>query len=314
MLRNWAHIVRTLALFGALAHFTSVLASAQIGCPYADVRIPLRVPAEVDAVRFSDLGFAAWNGLDASFLLENRGAKEIVDITVVLAFQTKNADYTQPVVFEAAPDTKQPSDYLIPAERVEPLPDPILPGRKKWISGTSPYTPPECPTSAQVTMLHVHFGDGSDLRWESSDWWTEPLLYDYPMYLSIPDGKAWTADEYFFIGRINREGQLDYIRPFPETVEVPSETVAEALRRLTFSPGLVKGKQPYVANLILIVKFIRPTTAKTVSKQTVREPVKQSKTAVFISLDSPRDSSETDWRFDFGRGFGYTTTVTHHEH
>ncbi len=305
---------RRAAFLCILAHLTCVRVAADIGCPSADVHIPLHVPREIGAVRLSDLRFATWDGLDASFLLENRASKEIVYLTIVLAYRTKNGDYVQSVVYEAAPDTKQPSDYLIPAERVESLPHPILPGQKKRISGRSPYTPDQCPVSAQVIMLNVHFDDGSDLRWESSHWWTEPLLFDYPMYLSIPDSKAWTAGEYFFIGRVNREGQLDYVKPYPDTVEVPSGTVAEALKKLTFSPGLDKSKQPYVANLILIVKFVRPQASKTAVEQTVHKPVKQSKPAVFISLDPPRDSNEIDWRFYFGGGFGYTTTIVHREH
>jgi hypothetical protein len=276
------------------------------------MHLPLHVPSEVSSVALSDLGIAAWNGLDASFLLENRTTKEITYLTIVLGYQTKDGGYVLTAVYEAAPDTKQPSDYLIPAELVEPLPHPILPGQKKYISGRSPYTPDECPMSARLLMLDLHLGDGSNLRWESSTWLTEPLLYDYPRLLSIPDSKAWTADYYFFIGRVNREGQLDFVAPYPGTVEVPSGTVAEALKKLTFSPGLDKGK-PYVAFLILIVKFNRPPGEQAGPKQTVRWPVRQGKSPVFISLDAI-DSSEIEWSFDFGRGFGYTTTVAHYEH
>jgi len=299
---------RKITSFVILACFICLPASANIGCPSADNRIPVSVPPEIEAVKLSDLGFAAWKSLDASFLLKNQASKEIVYLTIVLEYQTKNADYSQSVVYEAAPQTKQPSDYLIPAERVEPLPHPIFPGQEKWISGSSPYTPPECPVSARVIMLDIHFGDGSSLRWESSDWWTEPLLADYSTYLSIPDSKAWTSDKYFFLGKINREGQLEDIEPF---TKVPSATVAEALKKLTFSPSLVKGK-PQVTAIVLIIRFNRQKAAETVPEQDAQEPI-ITKPAVFISL-TPRDSNETDWGFVFGSGFGYTTSVIHREH
>ncbi|MGB8521519.1 MAG: hypothetical protein WCD43_01015 [Candidatus Acidiferrales bacterium] len=259
-------------------------------------------------MRLSDLRIAAWNGLDAVFLLENRGNKEIVYLTVVLEYQTKSGDDLEAVVFEAAPDTRQPSNNFIPAERVEPLPQPILPGQTKQVSGRSPYTPCECPASARVTMLHIHFGDGSDLGWEASDWQTEPLLYDYPTNLSIPDSNSWSANEYFFMATVNREGHLVEVAPIPGTPVAPSETIADGMKKLTFSPGLDKGK-PRTSNLILRVKFIRPGVVKTAPERTVQEPI-ISKPAVFISL-YPRDSGEIDWSFDFGRGFGYTTTITH---
>jgi hypothetical protein len=289
-------------------------ASAETVCSSADVRIPLHVPPEIGAVRISDLGLAAWNGLSASFLLENRGSKEISSLTVVLEYETKKGDYSQAVVYQAATDTKRPRDNLIRAESVEPLPHPILPGTKEWISGNSPYTPPECPVSARLIMLDIHFGDDSDLRWESADWWTEPLLADYPTRLSIPDSSNWTSDEYLFIGRVNGEGKLDLVEPLENVVplpgasEVPSGTVAEALKKLTFSPGLDRGK-PSVANLIFVVKFIRPGAVKTVHKRPEHESIR-SKPTVFISL-YPRDSSEKDWGLEFGNGFGQTRTVIH---
>jgi hypothetical protein len=38
-----------------------------------------------------------------------------------------------------------------------------------------------------------------------------------------------------------------------------------------------------------------------------------TKPVVYITLDPPRDAHETEWRFYFGNGFGYTTTVVHRE-
>jgi hypothetical protein len=244
---------RRVSFLGVLALLASLQTSGEIGCPSADMLLPLDAPPEIGAVRFSDLRIAAWNGLDARFLLENRGNKEIDYLTVVLEYQTKSG----------------------------------------------------------VTMVHIHFGDGSDLSWESSNWRTEPLLYDYPTNLSIPDSKSWSADEYFFTATVNREGHLDEVGPIPGTPAVPSGTVAEGLKKLIFSPGLDKGK-PRTSNLILRVKFIRPGVVKTAPERTVQESI-TSKPAVFISL-YPRDSDEIDWSFSFGRGFGYTTTITHPEH
>jgi hypothetical protein len=279
-------------------------------CESTNVRVPLRVEPEISAVTMSDLALAAWNGLDASFRLKNDTNKPILYLTVIIAFQGSKKAYEQAVVFEAAPDTKQPSDYLIPAERVDPLPKPILPGEEKFISGRSPYTPDECPVYARVLMLDVHFVDGSDLRWTSSHWWTEPLLSDYPLYLSIPDAKAWTAREYVFDGKVNAKGRLDDVAPSPAVPSVPSNSVAEALQRLTFAPRLDNGK-PVDSNVILVVKFVRPDAEKAMMNS--MEPA-TSKPVVFVTFDSPRDPSENNWRFDFGRGFGYTTTIVHREH
>jgi hypothetical protein len=165
-------------------------------------------------------------------------------------------------------------------------------------------------------MLDIHFGDGSDLRWESSDWWTEPLLASYPTNLSIPDSKSWTSDEYSFIGRVNSEGKMDLVVPLdkvlpsPHDSEVPSGTVAEALKKLTFAPRLCNGK-PCVANLILIVKFERSGVATTITDRDAHQR-DTSKPTVFISL-FPRNSDETDWGLEYGNGFGYTTAIAHHE-
>ena len=300
-----------LAFLGFLSYFICLPAPASIGCPSVGMGIPIQVPPDISAVSLSNLRFAAWNSLDASFFIENRAAKEITYLTIVLEYRMKKGAYSLAVVYEAAPDTIQPSDYRIPAEYVQPLPRPILPGQKKRISGSSPYTPPECPGSVRLIMLDIHFGDNSSLRWESSGWWTAPLLSDYPEYLTIPDSRSWTSEQYFFLAMVNREGQLEQVVPIPSTSTLPSGTVTENLKKLSFFPYLGEGK-PQVASIILILKFNRPGAEKGASKSISEVPT-ISKPAVFISLH-PRDSQETDWDFDFGRGFGYKTTRIYREH
>jgi len=175
-------------------------AARNVGCPppAASIPVSIEVPPEVNEVTLTELGIAAWNGLDAQFLLGNRTSKSIDYLTIVLDFRMKEGDGRESVVFEAAPDTRQPSSYLIPAERVDLLPRPILAGESEWISGRSPYTPPGCPVSARPTMLDVHYTDGSTLKWQGPEWQTDALLADYPRYLKIPDSGVWTSDEYFF--------------------------------------------------------------------------------------------------------------------
>jgi hypothetical protein len=300
-----------IAFIGIMVFPRPAQASADVGCASVGASLPLDSLPQMPLVSLSHLQFTAWNGLDADFLLENRTNQPIAYVTVVLEFHTERRDYSLPVVFEAAPDSSQPSKYLIPTERVELLAHPILPGQSKRISGRSPYTPPDCPVLARPTMLDVHFSDGSDSRWESQDWWTAPLLYDYSRSLTIPDSRAWTSDEYFFAGVINPKGQLESLVPFSHTPDPPSATVAEALKTFTFSPSLKNGT-PTAADVLFIIKFIRPMAAREASKTTVTEPT-VSQLTVLMSLDTV-DPNGTDWHFDFGRGFGFTNTFAHHEH
>jgi hypothetical protein len=274
--------------------------------------IPIHAPKNlVEAVRLTDLTLTAWDSSDASFLLENRASKEIIYITLVLKYQLKEGEYSPAVVYEAAADTKQPSEYLIPAQRVHLLPHPVLPQQKQWITGSSPYTPVECPLSAELTMIDIRYGDQSKLKWESPGWWTEPLLSDFPEYLSIPDSEAWTSDEYYFLARINREGQLQEALPVAPTVSVPSGTVAAALKRLTFFPSLEEGK-PRGADIILVVKLNKSRSAKGNSHSLAEEPA-ISKPLVIMPLH-PRDSQEIDWDFVFGGGWSYRTCRPNREY
>lgn len=298
---------RLLCLF-VVASCTCPSVYANTGCSGASMAIPVHVPPDVKAVSLSDLRFAAWDSLDASFLLENRASKDMAYLTIVLEYQMKAGNRSLAVVYEAAPDTKQPSDYLIPAQRVQPLPHPILPRQKQWISGSSPYTPPECPISAQLTMLDIHYVDHSSLTWGPSGWWTEPLLSDFPETLSIPDSDAWTSEQYFFLAKINRDGQLEEIEPIPPTPIVPSGTVAKNLKKLTFTPKLVDGK-PDSAIEIFIVRFDRPAAWKAEKKdaRTADEAPALKRPWATIQLDQPQDNPQHDWYFDFGGGWSYRT-------
>jgi hypothetical protein len=292
-----------------LLHLVCVCAAASAGCPppAADIPVRVEIPSQVSAVALSDLEIAAWDGLDAQFLLANRTDQGIAYLTVVLEFRTKKGDLGEPVVFEAAPDTSQPSNYLIPAEQVHLLPHPILPGRQEWMSGRSPYTPPGCPVSALVTMVDIHFDDGSGLKWEAREWWTEPLLADYPTtYFSIPDSTSWTADEYFFKVTLDGEGKVVAVGPLPGSPPTPTFTVADALAKLRFSPSLARGR-PTPTALTLVIKFNRAKALTSERKLAVHEPTIMEP-VVFVSLGQHGDS-KTKWDFYFGGGFGYKTNV-----
>jgi hypothetical protein len=95
------------------------------------------------------------------------------------------------------------------------LPRSILSGQKEQISGQSPYVLPGCPVSARLTMLDIRYVGQAHYRWDSAGKWTEPLLSDYPYYLSIPDSTMWSLEQYYFVAHINREGRLQEVDALP---------------------------------------------------------------------------------------------------
>lgn len=304
-------IHRKILLLGLFAGF-GCQPPISAGCRKTDV--PVKISPDIKVISLKNLSFSSSGSLQAQFLLVNESHQEIIRLTMVLEYRTPHADSLS-VVYEAAPETEQPSDRLIPTERVYPLPRPLSPRHKIWISGASPYTLLECPSSARLTMLDIQFEDQSDFRWQSTGWSTMPLLSDYPDTLSIPDSDVWTMREYFFLTKINPDGQVEEIHAIPPTSKVPSSSVAESLKRLTFFPGLTEGK-PDSALLIFRVKFNRSersglgtnTLSSATEKPTVMKPM------ALIELAQPQEDPQHDWHFDFGGGFGYRTTRIRHDH
>jgi hypothetical protein len=287
-------------LIASMAHAPDLSASTDIDCSVED--LPIQVPPDVDAIALSNQSFLSEHRSAASLLLENRASKQILHYSLVLEYQTSRGGPRLSIVFAGAAATAQTPYQPVPAEYLNSLVHPVAPGQKEWVSGQSPYTLPECASSARLTMLDIRYDDGSNYRWESSDWRTEPLLSDYPNYLSIPDSKAWTSDEYYFVARVSRQGQLGEIEPFPPTSIVPSNSVAENLKKWTFFPALRNGK-PQDALLILIVRFHRASPEKQASKSLPGEQAMTRATAL-VEL-YPRNPLEQDWYFQFGTGQGY---------
>ena len=297
---------RSLTTFGVLVVLFSISMSARAAC--LDKSIPLQVPSEVDIVRLRSLKVSADDSMEGTFFFQNRSPKAMAFVTVVLDYETKDPDHLT-VVYEAATNDQQPSESLIPAEYVQKLGRPISSGEQKWLRGSSPYTLPSCPVSAQLVMLDVRFADESHFKWESPNWWTMPLLFDYPEYFRVSDSRAWTAKKYYFLAKINHEGRLVDSVMISPTANLPSDTVQESLKRLIFAPAL-RNDKPHDGGIIVVVRFHRSPTDE--NAKDVPEPPSLRGPRVTIDL-YPHDSEATDWTFDFGKGWGYTSKHVRHQ-
>lgn len=276
--------------------------SANSGCPTTGIVVPIEMTPKIkNQFSIQDLKIAAWNSLDASFIFENRSDKPISSLTLVLEYRTRDRDYSLPVVYEAAPDTKQPSDYLIPTERVEALPQPILPGESKAVHGVSPYTPPSCPTSARLTMLDIRFIDQTKFTWTDPKWWTPPLLADYPEEFEIPEAANWKPHP--FLVRIAPDGSVDRLTPLDSSQGVISESIAKTLRKLSFAPATEDGHARFLS-VVFIVDFVK--THDDSCQKRIKTADLQN-LMVCISF-YPNDAQKRKWWLNFGRGFGYKST------
>ena len=207
-----------LPLLFLLVNLANPPASAGTHCSVDDLHT--QVPPDVGAIALKNHDFSSGDYSAAVFLLENRSSKEIAHFTLALEYQTKEGDNPLSIVFGGS-FAKQGLDQAIPAQYVQPLPNHFVPGRKERISGQSPYTLPGCPISARLTMLDIQYDDGSHYAWNSSGWWTEPLLSDYPDYLAIPDSKIWTSERYYFLAKVSPEGQLRKFAHPPQLGKCP---------------------------------------------------------------------------------------------
>jgi hypothetical protein len=295
------------AAVGVLALAGCHPAAASFGCESNSIQVPVELPRDPGgAVGISELEVTAWRSIEAGFLLENRAPKPIKYLTLVLQYFAEGSPPI-PVVYEAAPDTGQPSSYLIPAQRVQRLPQPIRQGQGVWMFGDSPYKPAECPTSAKLTMLDVRYVDGSVFRWALPGWWTEPLLSDYPYCFSIPDSAAWMQGEYFFLVRVGSQGHVESVSRTPPTDSVPSESVPGDLGLLTFFPSLREGRprdSEIVVDLVLGGPGIRsPTTENPTRTADLPGPL----ASALLYSPHPPGLQGPDWFLDFAGLLSYRT-------
>jgi len=107
---------------------------------------------------------------------------------------------------------------------------------------------------------------------------------------------------------VNREGQLSKSCNSLH-FDVTSGTVTGKFEE-TFILSISWRGQAAVASIILILKFNRPGAEKGAARA-FRIPTISNRRSYF---PASRDSQETDWDFDFGRGFGYKTTRIYREH
>jgi len=293
-----------IAIIVVLCCFSHPCVAADIGCSVD--HLVTEIPPDAGSIALQEQHFLSENHSVASFFLENRAPKDIINFTLILEYRTKEGHHTLSIVYEGRPaGQKDVSDQLLPAESVATLQEPIMHGYGAWISGQSPYTLPECPSSARLTMLDIQYADHSKSRWNSEGWRAMPLLSDYPDYLAISDSKLWKSDSYYFSARVDRAGKLKEIAPFPPTTGVPSVSVQENLTKLQFSPTLRDG-MPDETTILLIVRFHRAGERIDPLKAVMPE-VATDATLVFIDL-GPRNSTEEDWYFYYGGGRGYNPT------
>jgi hypothetical protein len=293
-----------IAIITALCCYSYPCIAADIGCSVDD--LVTEISPDAGAIALREHHFLSENYSAASFFLENKASKDILNLTLILEYRTTAGDHTLSIVYQGRLDgEKDVPDPPLPAESVTTLDRRITPGQRARISGQSPYILPECPSSARLTMLDIQYADHSNYRWTSGGWRAMPLLSDYPDYLVIPDSKLWKADRYYFLARVDRTGHFEVTAPFPPTTDVPSASLQENLRRLSFSPTL-RDDKPEDATILLIVRFHR-TAEATHPLKTVRPVLATNRTAVFVDL-APRNSLEVDWYFYYGGGRGYKTT------
>jgi hypothetical protein len=260
-----------------------------------DRALPVQTPPTMPVTHIASLKISLEDSLQASFLFENRSAKSVSFLTLVIDYATEMPDHLA-VVYEATTSTLQAPKDLIPAQYVQSLPAPILPGQRKWIRGSSPYILADCPTSARLVMIDVRFEDKSRLDWSSPDWLTMPLLSGEPEDFRVSDSSAWSAETYYFLAKIDQDGHLKDSAPIAPTVTLPSHNVQECLTKLVFSPSMLNGK-PHDGGIIIAVNFHRtPTTGAAphaVEVPSLRGP------RVAIDL-YPRNSDSADWIVNFG--------------
>jgi hypothetical protein len=293
-----------LAIIAVLGCLSRPCVAADSGCSVD--HLATEIPPDAGAIGLTEHHFLSENHSVASFFLENKASKDILNFTLILEYRTINGDRALSIVYQGRlSEQRDSTDSPIHAESLHTLERPISPGRAARITGESPYVLAQCPSYAQLTMLDIHYADHSSYQWNSGEWRTMPLLSDYPDYLSIPDSKLWRAEYYYFLARVDSAGQLKVIAPFPPTTEVPSASLQESLKKFSFFPTLRDAKAED-ATILLIVRFHRAGEIIDPIKE-LRSESAAKRTTVFLDLVA-RNSLEEDWYFYYGGGRGFKTT------